>query len=96
MKIYLTAIIRSKPEFLQEVSKVLQNMVVQTRKEPASLQYDLHQSTEDENVFVFYEIWADQAGLDLHNSQPYLQEFQKMASEKLVSLPEVYLSKKLG
>lgn len=53
MNIYLTAIIKSKPEYLTEVTNVLNNMVFETRKEKACLQYDLHQSLEDKNTFIF-------------------------------------------
>ena len=95
MKIYLTAIIQSKPEYLQEVKAVLENMVIHTRKESACLQYDLHQSINNENVFVFYEIWENQAGLDQHNTQPYIKVLEQLATEKLVGLPEVYLTHKL-
>jgi len=44
MKLYLTAIIKSNPEFSEEVKAVLENMVVQTRKEIACIRYDLHQA----------------------------------------------------
>jgi quinol monooxygenase YgiN len=94
MKIYLTAIIETQPEFLAEVKSVLENMVVETRKESACLQYDLHQSIENENTFIFYEIWANQSGLDEHNKQPYIQEFIELGN-KLASSPSIYLSKKL-
>ena len=94
MKIYLTAIIETQPEFLAEVKSVLENMVVETRKESACLQYDLHQSIENENTFIFYEIWANQSGLDEHNKQPYIQEFIELGN-KLASAPSIYLSKKL-
>ncbi|MFB6457825.1 putative quinol monooxygenase [Chitinophaga sp. Hz27] len=53
MKIYLTAIIKSKPEFREEVLAQLKVMVEATRKEEACLQYDLHQGIQDENLFTF-------------------------------------------
>lgn len=94
MKIYLTAIIESQPEFLEEVKAVLQNMVIQTQKETASLQYDLHQGIEDENKFIFYEIWENQSGLDEHNKQPYIQDFIKLFP-KLTNPPTIIVSHKL-
>lgn len=93
MKIYLTAIIKTKPVFNTEVLKVLQNMVFQSNKETACELYRLHQSNEDENTFVFYEIWENQAGLDLHNQQPYLQEFVNLIDEKLQENPIIYTTK---
>ncbi|WP_415877611.1 putative quinol monooxygenase [Chryseobacterium aquaticum] len=53
MKIYLTAIIKAKEEYRNEVLKVLQNMVAETQKEEANELYTLHQGIEDKNHFVF-------------------------------------------
>lgn len=95
MKVYVTAVIISKPEFLLKVKSVLEDMVVKTRKETACIQYDLHQNLEDENVFVFYEIWQDKQGLDKHNEQPYIKDFGKIAVDKLNGNPVIYLMEKI-
>lgn len=92
MKIYLTAIIKIKPEHFNEVKSILDNMVIQTRKETACLQYDLHQGIDDKNVFVFYEIWENQEGLDKHNNQSYIKEFGAIVKEKLQELPQIIKS----
>lgn len=93
MQIYLSVIIKSKSEHTQVVKQKLQNLVVQTRLEKACLQYDLHQSVDDPQVFVFYEVWENQAGLDSHNQQSYLVDFSKVASELLESPPALYRTK---
>ncbi|MCZ2084186.1 MAG: antibiotic biosynthesis monooxygenase, partial [Flavobacteriales bacterium] len=72
-----------------EVKSILDNMVKQTRKETACLQYDLHQGIDDKNIFVFYEIWENQQGLDSHNTQPYIKEFGDIVKEKLQELPQI-------
>ena len=54
--IYITAIVKSKSAYLDEVKSVLENMVIETRKEKACIKYDLHQGIEDKKQFVFYEI----------------------------------------
>ncbi|MCP2028996.1 quinol monooxygenase YgiN [Flavobacterium sp. HSC-32F16] len=85
--ISITAIIKSKPEHLIEVQNMLTHLVTETRKEAACIRYDLHTS---ENVFILWEEWKDQVGLDLHNNQSYLQEFIKK-TETLVAIPiQVY------
>lgn len=85
--ISITAILKSKPENLIEVQNMLTHLVTETRKEAACIRYDLHTS---ENVFILWEEWKDQVGLDLHNSQSYLQDFIKK-TESLVSTPiQVY------
>ena len=81
--ISITAIIKSKQENLEEVKKLVHNLVTQTKKEEACIRYDLHTT---ENVFIIWEEWKDQAGLDIHNNQPYLLDFIKQ-SESLVATP---------
>ena len=95
MKVYLTATLFSKPEYLEEVKSVLQTMVSESRKEKACLQYDLHQGIKDENLFVFREIWESEEALEEHNQQPYIQNFVKLAEEKLQGAPSVYLTEKI-
>ncbi|KFF27174.1 putative quinol monooxygenase [Chryseobacterium vrystaatense] len=90
MKIYLTAVIKSKEEHQAEVLEVLQNMVKETRKEDACELYHLHQGIEDKNQFIFYEIWKSEEGLAQHNQQPYIQAFGAIAEEKLQEKPQIY------
>ncbi|MBO9613226.1 MAG: antibiotic biosynthesis monooxygenase [Dyadobacter sp.] len=91
MAIYLTAVIESKTAHRDEVRATLLNMVTESRKEPACLQYDLYQDDNNSNVFVFQEIWESREGLDAHNAQPYIQAF--VASlEKLEANPQIYLT----
>ncbi|MBB4807757.1 quinol monooxygenase YgiN [Chryseobacterium defluvii] len=90
MKIYLTAIIKSKEEYQAEVLEVLRNMVKETRKEEACELYNLHQGIEDKNQFIFYEIWKDADGLSQHNEQPYIQAFGALIDEKLQEKPQIY------
>lgn len=92
MKIYLTAIIKAKPEFKIEVLALLNNMVIETRQEKACELYQLHQSSDDENTFVFYEIWENKQGLDLHNNQHYIRAFGAIIDEKLQEQPLIILT----
>ena len=46
--ISITAIIKSKPENLEEVKNMIHHLVTETRKEAACVRYDLHTT---ENVF---------------------------------------------
>lgn len=93
MRIYLIAIIESKPQYAEAVKGKLQNLVVQTRHEKACLQYDLHQSLDEPNKFIFYEVWENQEGLDLHNEQPYILDFIKNVPAMLECPPMVQMLK---
>jgi quinol monooxygenase YgiN len=75
MKVYLTAFVKAKIESVNELSLALQKLVEHSRQEPACIQYDLHQGTDDPTVFIFHEIWESHEGLDIHNQQPYLKNF---------------------
>lgn len=92
MKIYLTAIIKSKEEHQTEVLEVLQNMVKETRREEACELYTLHQGIEDKNQFIFYEIWKSEEGLAQHNQQPYIQAFGALVDIKLQEKPQIYIT----
>jgi quinol monooxygenase YgiN len=85
--ISITAIFNSKSENKELLKSMLNHLVTETRKEAACVRYDLHAS---ENIFIIWEEWKDQPGLDIHNNQPYLLDFIAK-SESLVASPiQVY------
>lgn len=93
MSIYFTAILKSKKESIQDLKSILDNMVLNTRKEEACEKYELQQSLDDETVFIFHEIWKSKEGLDAHNQQPYIQEFVEKVPDLLENPAEIYLAK---
>lgn len=93
MNVYVTAVIKSKPEFTAEIKALLETLVTETRKEAACIKYDLHVSIEDSSVFVFYEIWQHQEGLTLHNQQPHIVAFRQAAVDKLQEAPLLFVMK---
>jgi len=85
--ISITAIFKSKNENIEQLNSMLHHLVTETRKEAACVRYDLHAA---DNVFIIWEEWKDQPGLDIHNNQPYLLDFITK-SESLVASPiQVY------
>ena len=92
MSIYLTVVVKAKPEHQQEIKTLLYGLPELSKKEEASIEYDVHQSIDDENTFILNEKWESLDGLDLHNEQEYSKAF--FASfEKLQENPIVYRSK---
>ena len=96
MEINLTVIIRSKSEYREEVKTILKNLVENSRKEEACLQYDLHQNIDDPNVFIFHEIWKNKEGLDLHKNQSYFLRFGEVSGLYLEEKMKVFVTSKLG
>ena len=93
MNINLTVLIKSKPTHSATLAVLLHNLVANSTKEEACIQYELHQSTEDEDIFILHEIWKDQQGLDLHNQEPHLIAFGKAAAGLLDSPATIYKTK---
>ncbi|KDN54569.1 putative quinol monooxygenase [Flavobacterium seoulense] len=85
--ISITAIIKSKKENIEKVTEMVQHIVRETRNEAACIRYDLHCT---ENVFIIWEEWTDQAGLDIHNSQQYLIDFIAESEDLLAAPIQVY------
>lgn len=96
MEINLTVIIKSKSEYREELKLILENLVAQSRKETACLQYDLHQNIDHPNIFVFHEVWKNKEGLDLHNMQSYLQEFIQKTDLFLEENLTIYKTLRIG
>jgi quinol monooxygenase YgiN len=96
MEINLTVILKSKSEFRDELKTILENLVKNSRRETACLQYDLHQNIDDPNVFIFHEIWKDKEGLNLHNEQPYIKQFFQTAELYLEEKIKVFITSRLG
>jgi len=53
----LIAYLHAKPEKRDELLKILQSFVKPSRAEAACVEYHLHVSNDDPNLFVFYENW---------------------------------------
>ncbi|PXY46174.1 putative quinol monooxygenase [Flavobacterium hydrophilum] len=85
--ISITAIIKSKHENLIEVQNMITHLVTETRKEAACIRYDLH---TNDTVFIIWEEWKDQIGLDIHNNQPYLIDFISKSETLLAAPVQVY------
>lgn len=95
MPINLTVILKSKQESIEILKSLLLDLVQNSKKESACIQYDLHQSNEELNVFIFHEIWENQNGWDNHNQQSYIQSFFENSKPLLLETPIIYKTEKL-
>ncbi len=55
--------------------EALKSLAAKTQKENGNICYRPHEATTEENKFMIYEQWRDQAALDHHMQQDYLVEF---------------------
>ncbi len=80
---------RAKPGKEERAREILVALVAPTRLEDGCIDYDLHQSTEDPSLFVFYENWDNSAALDAHSKSPHIAHFLKICGESLVEPPVI-------
>lgn len=93
--ISITALLTAKPGKEEELLAELKKVLEPSRGEEGCIQYDLHQSKEDEGLFVFYETWKDQAALDSHSSSSHYKAYRE-AIHPLVAKREVYFLDKIS
>lgn len=55
-----------KPEAIDLVLPLYQELVEKTKQEPLCIAYDLFIDQKDSGHFIFIEEWPDQAALDTH------------------------------
>jgi len=96
MEINLTVIIKSKPEYREELKVILVDLTKNSKKEAACLQYDLHQNMQDPNVFILHEVWKNNEGLDLHKEQSHFLKFNEASELFLEEKITVFETSRIG
>lgn len=77
------AYMRAAPGKRDELHQALESLIEPTSKEKGYINYDLHKSLEDPDMFLFYENWESGADLDAHLAAPHLKQFAARISELL-------------
>ncbi|MNK08444.1 putative monooxygenase YcnE [compost metagenome] len=95
MHINITAIIKSVPSKAEEMKAILEELAIESNKEEACLQYDLHQDIDEPNVFIFYEIWKDGTSLDIHNNSVHVLKFKEASEAILLETPAIYITNRI-
>jgi len=71
----VVAEMKANPGKVEELKKVLTGLLEPTRKEEGCINYDMHQSVENPDTFLFHENWIDKDALDQHLATPHLKDF---------------------
>lgn len=74
---------KTRPEKAEAFEALFRAYVEPSRAEPGCIEYHMLRDKEDPSLFVFYEIWASKAALDVHSSLPHMQAFTKKRMEYL-------------
>lgn len=89
-------VLRARPERRDELLAILRELVAPTRREEGCVDYHLHVSDADPNLFLFYENWRSREDLDRHLTMPHLAPIRERGDELLAAeveiLPYIMLS----
>ena len=79
----LVAYLRAKPGLGDELGRRILALSEPSRAEAGNVNYDLHRSNEDPDVWMIYENWTTSSALDEHFEMPYMKEFVARIGEVL-------------
>lgn len=80
----MTVEFRAAPGRREELRAELLALVGPTRAEDGCLRYDLHESTDDPDVFAFYEVWRDRAAHAAHDATPHVARIRAVLPDLAV------------
>jgi quinol monooxygenase YgiN len=69
------AFFRARPGQTQALGSALSALIAPTRAEAECLNYNLHQSIDDDDVWFVYENWRSAEGSEAHMRTPHVQAF---------------------
>jgi len=76
-KLTIVARILAKEEKRDFVKAELLKLITITRAEDGCINYDLHQDTENPNVFLFHENWENRELWQIHMNNTHLADYMK-------------------
>ncbi|MCM3005077.1 putative quinol monooxygenase [Priestia koreensis] len=87
--ITINAILTAKPGKEELLRKELQAVLEPSRAEAGCVQYVLHESMEEQGVFVFYELWRDEEALNAHVEADHYKNYREKTAD-LVAERQVF------
>lgn len=92
-EIVLFARLKVKADKVEELKSAALAIVAESRSEAGCINYDIHQSIEDETLFFWHETWVNKAALDQHFATPFFGEFFKVVEKVAAEPPQINLSR---
>jgi quinol monooxygenase YgiN len=77
MSIIIVARVKAKQGSEKQLEDALRAMVPNVRSEAGTEAYILHKSVQDPGVFLFYEVYKDQAAVEAHRKTPHMATLMK-------------------
>jgi len=72
--------VRIKPDQRDRFLKAIEaDALASERDEPGCIRFNVLQQADDPNVYVFYEVYRDQAAIDAHRAAPHYDIWRRAA-----------------
>lgn len=88
MKI-ITVFCSTAPDRREALLALCRSMIAPSRAEDGCLHYSFYEDLGEENRFMFYEEWRDQASIDRHNATKHFLEFSPRFAELIIGAPVI-------
>ncbi|MBC9797554.1 putative quinol monooxygenase [Sinomicrobium weinanense] len=75
----------SKPEYREELEKLLREDVLEARKEEGNLYMQLYRAKDNPYTCFLFERWKDQGALDAHFEKPYTKAVLELCNKALTA-----------
>lgn len=90
----IIAKLKAKPGAEDQLYEACRKLVAPTLAEEGCINYDMHRSTEDPGLIMFYENWTTKPLWEQHMQAPHLSEFSA-ATEGMVEVWELFQGEKV-
>ena len=74
---------KTRPDQAEAFEQLFRPYVEQSRQEPGCIEYHMLRDAKDPSLFVFFEVWADQAAFDTHCAEPHMLAFAEHKDDYL-------------
>jgi quinol monooxygenase YgiN len=74
---------KTRPEQALAFETLFRAYVEPSRAEPGCIEYHMLRDQQDPTLFIFYEIWASKAALEVHSSLPHMKQFHEQRMDYL-------------
>lgn len=89
MNVYIVATLKPKPEYYQDVKKILESLLIDSRNEIGNIRYDLFLDSKDKNNFYLIEVYEDEDAFEKHRNSHHYLTYRKEVESLLSEMPEV-------
>jgi quinol monooxygenase YgiN len=92
--VFVTARVLAKPDFTEKVKAACLALVEPSRRDRGCVSYELFQSRDEPDLFIFFEEWETMKDLENHLAASHAAEFDRATRGLLLEDEEIiYLSR---